>query len=121
MNQAWPRLQPLHSPALSYPLPGPATPLAKKDRHSLCPQVPNPFCYLFSRREVQTDGRKARQRERQTGRGGGFQGGEGHRRVTSSEDKMYFVNALWKLVLGPKDINLNSEMIYPNSTTINAP
>ena len=48
-------------------------------------------------------------------------GGVGHRRVTSSEDKMYFVNALWKLVLGPKDINLNSEMIYPNSTTINAP
>ena len=42
-------------------------------------------------------------------------------RTTASEDNMDFVNALWKLVLGPRGINLNIEMIYPNSAPSNAP
>ena len=44
------------------------------------------------------------------------QGPLGHQLITASEDKMDFVNALWKLVLGPRDINLDIEMIYPDST-----
>ena len=39
------------------------------------------------------------------------QGPLGCQLITASEDKMDFVNALWKLVLAPRDINLDIKMI----------
>ena len=108
-----------------------AAPVAKVSLHILCvPLILNLFCKFSSRREQITHRRKERQRERERERerlreGGGPPSGVRrlltHLLITSAEDKMDSVNALWKLVLGPQDINLNSKMIYPNSTTINAP
>lgn len=80
------------------------------------------------RKDAQTEGKSAREREKERNArpGWGEEGCPGSEAadappITSSDDKMASVNALWKLVLGPQDINLNSKMIYPNSTTINAP
>lgn len=44
------------------------------------------------------------------------QGPPGRPLITASGDKMDLVSALWKLVLGSRDINLDIEMIYPDPT-----
>ena len=77
------------------------------------------------RGETRVRGKGRKERRKNSGKGNSpsagrgcrwGQGPLGHQLITASEDKMDFVNALWKLVLGPRDINLDIEMIYPDST-----
>ena len=67
------------------------------------------------RKEEGREGRRDRELG-QRGEGPRGQGPPGRPLITASGDKMHLVSALWKLVLGPRDINLDIEMIYPDPT-----